>query len=379
MTATSWQWAVAVTTAPRPLPTLERTLQSLEAAGFAAPRVVVDTTGAGSWPTWLAALGQLVAGQPEATAYLVVQDDVVFCRDLRWYLEQTLWPSPKTALCSPFCPGAYRREAAGWHREDQGWNLVAAQCWAIPPGAARRMLADLASIVSRSRVDAIVGRWAKEVGLECWYHTPSLAQHTGLKNSALGDNLVTCLREAHDFVGENYSTDAIPLRDKYTPWTIGPTLAYHLKSLLRPGMRTLECGSGLSTRLFVEAGCDHLALEHDRRFAAPLPQIHLCGLTGKPPWYDWRPMAPFDLVLVDGPPAACGGRSGILRHVHQLAHPGTIFVCDDTDRPDDAAVADTIARRLDLAQKVIAPVLPADFSRQGRILAPPQRLQESTS
>jgi len=68
------------------------------------------------------------------------------------------------------------------------------------------MLAELSGITSFSRVDAIVGRWASDVKLDCWYHTPSLAQHIGLKNSALGDNLVTDLREAYDFIGE----EAIP-------------------------------------------------------------------------------------------------------------------------------------------------------------------------
>jgi hypothetical protein len=67
------------------------------------------------------------------------------------------------------------------------------------------MLADLGGVESFRRVDAIVGRWAIEAGLDCWYHTPSLAQHIGLRNSALGDDSVNELREAHDFVGEDAS------------------------------------------------------------------------------------------------------------------------------------------------------------------------------
>ena len=202
MTGFIWRWAVAVTTAPRPRSTFKQTLASLAAAGFAEPMVVEDVSQAGSWPTWLAALHRLVEAHPEATAYMTVQDDVVFCRDLRCYLEGTLWPSEQSALCSPFCPGAYRRNSAGWHRENHGWHLVAAQCWVIPPATAKRMLAELSDVESFNRVDAIVGRWAVGASLDCWYHTPSLAQHIGLKNSALGDNLVTDLREAYDFIGE---------------------------------------------------------------------------------------------------------------------------------------------------------------------------------
>jgi hypothetical protein len=202
MISSTWRWAVAVTTAPRPRRTLDATLASLWAAGFPAQMIVEDQTKAGSWPTWLTALGRVVEADPDATAYMTVQDDVVFCRGLRAHLERTCWPSETTALCSAFCPGAYRRKSAGWHRENHGWYLVAAQCWAIPPAVARRMLVELHDIDSFSRVDAIVGRWAEAVGLDCWYHSPSLAQHTGLKNSALGDNLVTDLREAYDFIGE---------------------------------------------------------------------------------------------------------------------------------------------------------------------------------
>lgn len=370
MNISDWKWAVAVTTAPRPQSTLERTLASCAATGFPEPLLVRDTTNAGSWPTWFSALKQLLEAHPDATAYLIIQDDVLFCRNLRSYLEQTVWPSETTALCSPFCPAAYQNPVPGWHRENHGWSLVAALCWAIPPAAARRMVAELSSIHSFRQVDAIVGRWAQAAGLDCWYHTPSLAQHIGLKNSALGDNSVNDLRQAGDFVGESYSATA----HLHTAWTLGPTLASHLRHLLRPKLRTLECGSGLSTRLFVAAGCDHLALEHDQRFAAPLPPVHLCPLIGNPPWYDWKPQGPFDLVLIDGPPANCGGRTGILPFIRELSHSRTIFVCDDTERPDDAALADTIARQLNRTQILIAPTEPADLGRQGRILVPSDRV-----
>jgi len=366
MDKTGWSWAVGVTTAPRPCATLDRTLVSLAATGFPTPIVVSDTTKTGSWPTWFAALQRLLTTHPGAIGYLIVQDDVVFCRNLRSYLERTLWPSETTALCSPFCPASYRRKDAGWHRENHGWNLVAAQCWAIPPATARKMVTELAGIASFSRVDAIVGRWAQSAGLDCWYHTPSLAQHVGLQNSALGDNIVSDLREAADFVGEEYSAAA----HLHTAWTIGPTLAEHLRRLLRPGMRTLECGSGLSTRFFMAADCDHLALEHDQRFAAPLPQVHLCRLVGNPPWYDWRPQGHYDLVLIDGPPADCGGRVGILPHIRELAHGQTVFVFDDTERADDARLADSVAKQLELIQILVSPWQPTDFGRQGRILVP---------
>ena len=67
------------------------------------------------------------------------------------------------------------------------------------------MLDDLGPVEARSRIDARVGRWAAENQRSVWYHTPSLVQHTGSGNSALGDPLITSLRVAADFIGEDSS------------------------------------------------------------------------------------------------------------------------------------------------------------------------------
>jgi hypothetical protein len=67
---------------------------------------------------------------------------------------------------------------------------------------------------------------------------------------------------------------------------------------------------------------------------------------------------------------------GILPHIRKLAHERTIFVCDDTERPDDARLADAIAEQLKLTQVIVAPTQPTDFNRQGRILVPPDMPRE---
>jgi hypothetical protein len=204
-------FAVAVTTAPRPIPTLDRTLASLERAGFDEVRVVDDVLHDGAWSNWLFALRTLLAERPAADALLVCQDDIVCCRRLRTYLERTLWPGHPAALCSPYCPAPYRRSRQGWHQERRGWYLVGALCWAMPRPAAEAILRDLGRVEARSRIDARVGQWARRAGRSVWYHTPSLVQHIGNGNSALGDTLENNLRRAADFVGENVSMDEIRL------------------------------------------------------------------------------------------------------------------------------------------------------------------------
>ncbi len=196
-------FAVAVTTAPRPIPTLERTLASLRRAGFDEVRVVDDLLHDGAWSNWLFAVRTLLAERPAADALLVCQDDIVCCRGLRAHLDRTLWPDGPVAVCSPYCPAPYRHDRQGWHRQRRGWYLVGALCWAMPRAAAEAILCDLGQVEARSRVDARVGQWAKWTRHSVWYHTPSLVQHTGNGNSALGDKLENELRRAVDFIGED--------------------------------------------------------------------------------------------------------------------------------------------------------------------------------
>lgn len=207
MTSPPIRWAVGLTTAPRPEPTLQQTLHSLQAAGWPDCRLFDDAKRAGAWPNWIAGLRTLLAEYPNAEAYMLVQDDAIFCRRLRRYLEKTLWPASNLALCSPYCPAPYRKSEHGWHQQDRGWNLVGAVCWVIPPHSARSIIADLAHVQARNRIDARIGQWAKNVGRSVWYHTPSLVQHIGSGNSALGDPLINSLRKAADFIGEDTLPD----------------------------------------------------------------------------------------------------------------------------------------------------------------------------
>jgi hypothetical protein len=196
-------WAVGVTTAPRLKSTLRRTIESLGRAGWPRCCVFEDTDRKGAWPNWLDALGTLLDHYPTADAIMLVQDDAIFCRCIRPYLEATLWPARDAALCSPYCPAPYRRQQRGWHQENRGWFLVGAVCWAIPRESAVAIVRDLGQVQAKSRIDARVGQWAQRTGRSVWYHTPSLVQHAGNNNSALGDPSTDWLRSAADFIGED--------------------------------------------------------------------------------------------------------------------------------------------------------------------------------
>jgi len=134
----------------------------------------------------------------------------------------------------------------------------------------------------------------------------------------------------------------------FNDWTIPRELWEMVRPTLRPGMVTLETGSGLSTLMFDAAECRHTALEHDPRFAAESDSVLLKPLVGDPPWYDWEPARPCELILIDGPPKYAGSRSGVLRVIDRLVTAGTVIVLDDTNRADEDQLAGRLAGRFGL-------------------------------
>ena len=109
----------AVITAPRPEPTLERSGDSLRAAGFPHFALYRDT-GSNTYRRWITALADLVDCHPDADGYAMFHDDVVYCLGVQVWLENALWPHAKAAVCSIFTPGGYQKEEYGWHQIDRG-------------------------------------------------------------------------------------------------------------------------------------------------------------------------------------------------------------------------------------------------------------------
>jgi hypothetical protein len=222
-------WAVGVTTAPRIQPTLEWCLDSLARAGWDAPRLFVDSPTeipsrvshlavtlreprVGAWPNYYLALAELLMRDPDADAYLIVQDDTLFYdrHSLREYLEQALWPGPNVGAVSLYCSMAYTQDDAGWHCHAGLWEL-GAMAVIFPRESARRFLADELVIGHRWQpgreglvnIDVVIGEWAARNGLSVYYPSPSLTQHIGETSTLWPDAMAAGLRCASEFAGED--------------------------------------------------------------------------------------------------------------------------------------------------------------------------------
>lgn len=219
-------WAVGVTTAPRRAPTLERCLDHLARAGWDAPHIFMDSIvrvpdrfghlpgtlrspAIGAWPNHYLSLFELTLRQPDADAFLILQDDALIYdgENVREYLERVLWPSA-TAIVSLYCPAPYNASRFGWRRFRKSW-VWGAQAFLFSPEAARRYLLSRRVCQHRWRsaekgltqIDVLLGWWAWWRRVPIWYPTPSLVRHIGDISTLWVDNRTLGKRAANLFVG----------------------------------------------------------------------------------------------------------------------------------------------------------------------------------
>lgn len=230
-------WPVIVTTSPRTKPTLERMLESLDAAGFAEPLIYCDgtvevseryevvgrETTIGAWPSWLAALRELMDRWPDENGYIVLQDDIVFTQHLAAYVSATYpvtssYKGPPllqlgTNDCYVKSKGYFK-----WQRIDKPKELAGAQAFVFPSQIAWQLISNPA--VSRYRkepyvtskwdragthyIDQAVGTWAHKHNIPLYVHKPSLTGHIGETSVMYPNNPSNKRRTTNSFVGEDY-------------------------------------------------------------------------------------------------------------------------------------------------------------------------------
>jgi hypothetical protein len=222
---------IGIITAPRPRPTLARSLKSLRAAGFASEVLVFDDgtdticadnvrtlkneVRLGNKANWMRALATLTAGYQDSSPHnwiMVCEDDISWAQGAAKELESSLVrlastnvlretgaislyaPSRVTKLAEAFLHA--RRLGDGWYWEgmQQGKKTWGAQCYLFSWSQAKALLNDemfraFASDTTRDKnIDAIVGQCINDsMGKHILYRIPSLVDHDlGNGNSSLG-------------------------------------------------------------------------------------------------------------------------------------------------------------------------------------------------
>ena len=225
------RWALGVTTAPRRQPTLAFCLDSLTRAGWDNPcstHLFVDSAVSiperfshlpltfrdnkiGAWPNYYLALMEMLMHDPEADAFFLVQDDVIFYdrQNLRAHLEQVLWPADQLGLVSLYCSKAYTRRKSGWHKKKGRW-VWGALAFIFPRELAKRFVCDPMVLDHRWRgpktglvvIDLVIGDWASRHRVPIYYPCPSLAQHIGDTSTIWPHERAAGIRRAARFAGD---------------------------------------------------------------------------------------------------------------------------------------------------------------------------------
>jgi hypothetical protein len=200
----------------------------LRRAGWEKPRLFVDsavTIGErfadlpitfrenklGAWPNYYLALVELLMRDPEADAFLLVQDDGIFYdrENLREHLEQVLWPADPIGLVSLYCSKAYTQPKPGWHRKKGRWAWGAV-AFVFPQELAKRFICDPVVVEHRwsgpkqglAIIDSVIGAWASRQKIAIYYPTPSLVQHVGDTSTLWPHERAAGIRRADQFAGD---------------------------------------------------------------------------------------------------------------------------------------------------------------------------------
>lgn len=201
------KWAYGVTTVKSRLENglLERTLNSLAAAGFDKPRLFIDGDNSGferfglemthraqqirTFGNWYLGLQELTIRDPSAERYAMFQDDFITYRGLKDYLSRIEYPKDGYMNLYTFPHNQARSgDRLGFYESDQmGKGAVAL----VFSNEAARLLLRQQHMVDRP-MDPLRGHKAidggivdafRKIGWKEYVHNPSLVQHTGAVSS----------------------------------------------------------------------------------------------------------------------------------------------------------------------------------------------------
>lgn len=215
-------WAIGVQTCNRNENYLNHSLESVSRGGWDHLTIFADYESNissnypinyrpyqfGDWSNWICGLFELYVLNPKANYFLMFEDDITCCKNLKTYLE---WAIPRLGdfgCLSLYTPNRYKKEIDCWHDEsDADWALVGGQAILFTRKSLKRFLSNEKilnySELSNIAKDRAIGIWAfkQETVL---YHTPSLVNHCG-ENSTTG----SIMHKSIDYVGDDFDANSL--------------------------------------------------------------------------------------------------------------------------------------------------------------------------
>lgn len=230
--------AVGITTAPRKKRTLDQSYRSVANAGFDRIHVFAepgsDVTKVpnpvvrphtvspnrfkakakfGAWRNYVQSLADLLHAERDASAVLMVQDDVTLVRGTRAFLERDLWPSANTGGVMLVPSVVYKRitDRPGCcpiqTQRDRKF-IAGAWAWIFPRHVVEQMLRHnlaqnwkgwynktIAEPERKKGIDTWIGHILTEMGKNTYFYNPGLGTHMGetstLQNGHLKGNRVS--------------------------------------------------------------------------------------------------------------------------------------------------------------------------------------------
>ena len=216
------EWVCAVTTVPSRKKLLERTLDSIHNAGFVQPRIFIDiqdsekqsvadtyidysrnltnditirTPNIRTFGNWFLALTEMYIRHPYAHRYAFFQDDIVFCKNVRQYLDCVeyidnsylnliTYPQNEAEKRKYFDKSIPEKEMTGWYKS----NGIGKGAQALVFN--RQTLYEIITseyLLNRPRdllkghqnIDGGLAIAMKQKRITEYVHSPSLVRHTG--------------------------------------------------------------------------------------------------------------------------------------------------------------------------------------------------------
>ncbi len=220
----SQNWAVGIQTSPREGCLLDDTIRYVQVAGWPDPivfgepgtevegvRSVVWPHRFGDWANWLSALSCLHATRPDADYFVMFEDDIKVCRNVRPYLESFLYRLPNFGSLQLYTPPKHHRPLGQKpcliDESHHGWEMWGAQGVVFTRASLRAFLSsshvlgyrDTEIGCKNANKDSAIGVWGNEEGRALYYHVPSMVEHLPLP-SLIG----SAAHQAEEFVGDDF-------------------------------------------------------------------------------------------------------------------------------------------------------------------------------